>query len=147
MNTKQFKRGFTLIELLVVVLIIGILASVAMPQYFKSVEKSRSAEAIEIANAIANAQEREYMKSGSYTSNTGIVGRANILDVDASNLQYFTILSSGYNGILTLQRTINAGGGLGQYYITLSFPAPPGSAARTWSCSPTSAGCASMLPK
>ncbi|MCM2267676.1 MAG: prepilin-type N-terminal cleavage/methylation domain-containing protein [Elusimicrobiales bacterium] len=62
------RKGFTLIELLVVVLIIGILASIAIPQYFKVVEKARVSEAMSIISSVKSAQERFLARGGSYTS-------------------------------------------------------------------------------
>lgn len=69
--------GFTLIELLVVVLIIGILAGVALPQYEKSVEKSRMVSAITMAKAVRDAEEVHFLATGAYTN-----------DMDALDIQY-----------------------------------------------------------
>ena len=58
-----------MIELLVVVLIVGILAAVAIPQYYKVVERSRVAVAKSKLDAIATAQEVYLVKYGKYTDN------------------------------------------------------------------------------
>ena len=66
MYTHQ--KGFTLIELLVVVLIIGILASMALPQYFKAVERSRMSEAVSWLSHIAQAQQRKFLQVNRYAN-------------------------------------------------------------------------------
>ena len=61
------KKGFTLIEILVVVLIIGILAAIAVPQYQVAVAKSRVSAMLPIMTSLSEAEEIYYMNHSHYT--------------------------------------------------------------------------------
>ena len=52
-------------------LIIGILAAIALPQYTKAVEKSRAAEAMQVLGDLATAESLYYMANGNYTDVKG----------------------------------------------------------------------------
>ena len=57
-------KAFTLIELLVVVLIIGILAAIALPQYQVAVEKSRAARILPLLRSLNDARTSYYLANG-----------------------------------------------------------------------------------
>ena len=87
------KKGFTLLELIMVVIIIGILATLAIPQYTRFAEKARAAEAINTIGAIKTAQAMYKLEDGvTYTSTIGD------LDIDVPTSGTATLWTYGCSG-------------------------------------------------
>ena len=81
--------GFTLIELLVVVLIIGILSAIALPEYTKAVEKSRSSEAMTLLRSFIQAQKMYKLANTQYTSDFTNLD-LEMPNIDAENKRFST---------------------------------------------------------
>ena len=76
MRTQRKRdRGFTLLELLMVVIIIAILASIALPQYFRVTERSRTAQALQLLASIRGSELRFKAQSPAdlYDNSAGLI--------------------------------------------------------------------------
>jgi prepilin-type N-terminal cleavage/methylation domain-containing protein len=113
--------GFTLVELSVVIVIIGVLAAFAVPRFRDAVERSKAAEAFNYLTSVVDAQERYFVRVGSYASSV------TMLDISFSTPKYFTVgdIVAGDSGELesswsqTLTRK-GASAGYGSYTVTFT---------------------------
>ncbi len=82
------KRGFTLTEVLAVVVIIGILSSIALPQYRKVVEKGRFTKAEVMAKAMYDSCQRLIAEWGveDYSTLPSSVKKISRLDIGGTDL-------------------------------------------------------------
>jgi prepilin-type N-terminal cleavage/methylation domain-containing protein len=70
-GTMQRRPGFTLIELLIVVVIIGILASIAIPKFANSKQKAYVATLKSDLRNLATAEEAYFYDNSTYTTSLG----------------------------------------------------------------------------
>ena len=82
MKKRNNRSGFTLLEIIIVIIIVGVLASLALPRLFKVVETSRGGEALNNASALRGSIARCHLKSNDYSLCDSITGE---LDLDSPN--------------------------------------------------------------
>jgi prepilin-type N-terminal cleavage/methylation domain-containing protein len=113
-TSTKHSKGFTLVELMIVVAIIGILASIAMPQLNKAVLRARAAERATIMNAVGQAvNDVAATKNGLPSGATSWIGAENPPGTPGPTKRLASLTASGWEGLpMVLQ------GGL---YYTYSF--------------------------
>jgi prepilin-type N-terminal cleavage/methylation domain-containing protein len=129
MKRLAHRGGFTLVELLVIVVIVGIIASVAVPMYVHYSEEAKVKEGLGMVKAIVTSQKLEKIKSLRFYTATGNPALIIFLEkgIDVSDSIYFTYSTTGDADNFTVTATAIVGSGMTG---TITYD----SATKTWSC-------------
>ena len=92
------KRGFTLLEIIVVIVILGIMATLAVTQYAKMVEKSRGAEARTILGNLRTNEAGMGQQSGACSSVNSDVGIGVDFPSACASTHYFSYALAAASG-------------------------------------------------
>jgi len=110
------KRGFSLVELTIVVVVLGVLATFAVPRFMRSVECSKAAEAYNYCENVAAGEAAYFARHGEFT------GTLSDLNVSLNVPQYFTLAlptSADWNTNWEIRLTRSgASAGYGAYTVT-----------------------------
>jgi prepilin-type N-terminal cleavage/methylation domain-containing protein len=111
------KKGFTLIEVLIVVIILGILATISIPQFGKLVERARMSEAATNVAAIRTAQRVYYLEESAISTDTSLAELGDIVSGITWNAWTLTSITDDGNGEFTITLTRNDGPESGETLI------------------------------
>ena len=106
--------GFTLLELLVVIMIVGILASVALPSFGKTIERTRVKDAQAILASVYSAERVYRLDQGGYGTLNNLVTNRYVTDPNAGNA-YWTFVISNVSGSTSNTFTATANRSTGGY--------------------------------
>ncbi len=101
--------GFTLIELLIAVAIVGILAAVAYPNYYKSMVTSRRVDGINSLLAIQMEQEKYRANNPTYAANLSSLSHYSADSIDSPDGYYTLTVTAADASSFTATATAKAG--------------------------------------
>ena len=110
---KNSKNGFTLVELMVVVIIVGILASVAVPIYRSNVRKAMASEGAALLGAVMTAERVYYAENAQYSTS--------ITDVSAAGNKYFTSFTVSAADANGFTASTNGSGNAASISVTMTY--------------------------
>lgn len=142
--TRHAQKGFTLIELMVVIVIIGILAAIAIPNYLDNADRAKVVEGINLIAPIKSAISEAYTANGKMPG-TGVVqhaGFAPLISIDPDSTNYRTDLVlqvaatrlSDHTATIMILYDFRNFGGVTAGTNTLVFTATGTANGVTWSC-------------